>query len=56
MNKEEILEFLKDKSQEEIRDFIKEKLVKICEEAEKILVNNENYEKAGEILKIKKML
>lgn len=53
MNEQEMREYLKDKSQEEIREFIVERLKKICEEAEKLSVNNEDYEKANEFLKIK---
>ena len=56
MNKEEMSEYLKDKSQEEIRNFIIERMVRICEEAEKLSVNDEDYEKANELLKIKKKL
>lgn len=53
MNEQEMREYLKDKSQEEIREFIVERLKKICEEGEKLAVNNEDYEKANELLKIK---
>lgn len=53
MNEQEMREYLKDKSQEEIREFIIERLKKICEEGEKLTVNNEDYEKANELLKIK---
>jgi hypothetical protein len=56
MNEEQIREHLKGKSQEKIRDFILDRLKKICEEAEKLYVNDENYEKAGESLKIKNRL
>jgi hypothetical protein len=56
MNKEEMREYLKDKSQEEIRNFIIERMVSICEEAEKLSVNDEDYEKANELLKIKNRL
>jgi hypothetical protein len=56
MNEEQIRERLKGKSQEEIRDFILDRLKKICEETEKLYVNDENYEKAGELLKIKNRL
>lgn len=56
MNEEQIREHLKGKSQEEIRDFILDRLKKICEETEKLYVNDENYEKAGELLKIKNRL
>lgn len=56
MNKEEMSEYLKDKSQEEIRNFIIERMVIICEEAEKLSVNDEDYEKANELLKIKNRL
>jgi hypothetical protein len=53
MNEQEIREYLKGKTQEEIREFILERLKKICEEAEKLSVNDEDYEKANELLKIK---
>ena len=43
-------------SQEEIRDFIIYRLKKICEEAEKLSVNDEDYERADELLKIKNRL
>ena len=56
MNEQEMREYLKGKSQEEIRDFILNSLKKICEEAEKLSVNDEDYEKAGELLKIKNRL
>lgn len=56
MNKQEMSEYLKDKSQEEIRNFIIERMVIICEEAEKLSVNDEDYEKANELLKIKNRL
>lgn len=56
MNEEEIREYLKDKSKEEIREFIIDRLKKICEEGEKLSVNDEDYEKANELLKIKKRL
>ena len=56
MNEEQIREHLKGKSQEEIRDFIIYRLKKICEEAEKLSVNDEDYEKANELLKIKNRL
>lgn len=56
MNEQEMREYLKGKSQEEIRDFILDSLKKICEEAEKLSVNDEDYEKAGELLKIKNRL
>jgi len=49
-------EYLKGKSQEEIREFILDKLIEICEEAEKLSVNDEDYEKANELLKIKNRL
>ena len=53
MNEQEMREYLKGKSQEEVRDFIIDRLKKICEEGEKLSVNDEDYEKAGEFLKIK---
>ena len=53
MNEQEIREYLKGKTQEEIREFLLERLKKICEEAEKLSVNDEDYEKANELLKIK---
>jgi hypothetical protein len=56
MNEQEMSEYLKGKSQEEIREFILDRLKKICEEAEKLSVNDEDYEKAGELLKIKNRL
>jgi len=56
MNKQEMREYLKGKSQEEIREFILDKLIEICEEAEKLSVNDEDYEKANELLKIKNRL
>jgi hypothetical protein len=56
MNEQEIREYLKGKSQEEVRDFIIDRLKKICEEGEKLSVNDEDYEKAGELLKIKNRL
>ena len=56
MNEQEIREYLKGKSQEEIRDFIIDRLKKICEEGEKLSVNDEDYEKASELLKIKNRL
>ena len=43
-------------SQEEIRDFIIYRLKKICEEAEKLSVNDEDYERADELLKTKNRL
>ena len=56
MNEQEIREYLKGKSQEEIREFIVDRLKKICEEGEKLSVNDEYYEKANELLKIKNRL
>jgi len=56
MNEQEMREYLKGKSQEEVRDFIIDRLNKICEEGEKLSVNDEDYEKAGELLKIKNRL
>lgn len=56
MNEQEMREYLKGKSQEEIREFILERLKKICEEGEKLSVNDEDYEKANELLKIKNRL
>jgi|LakMenEpi03Aug12_release.lakeMendotaPanAssembly.Ray.scaffolds.fasta_scaffold5283529_1 hypothetical protein len=56
MNEQEMREYLKGKSQEEVRDFIIDRLKKICEEGEKLSVNDEDYEKAGELLKIKNRL
>lgn len=56
MNEEEMREYLKGKSQEEIREFIIDRIKKICEEGEKLSVNDEDYEKANEILKIKNRL
>lgn len=54
MTKKEMLEYLKGKSQDEIREFIALKLIEIADEAEKLSVEQENYEKASEVLKIKK--
>ena len=56
MDEQEMSEYLKGKSQEEIREFIIDRLKKICEEAEKLSVNDEDYEKANELLKIKNRL
>ena len=56
MNEQEMREYLKGKSQEEIREFILDRLKKICEEGEKLSVNDEDYETAGELLKIKNRL
>ena len=56
MNKEQICEYLKDKSEEEIREFIIYRLKKICEKGEKLSVEDEDYERAGELLKIKSRL
>lgn len=56
MNEQEMREHLKGKTQEEIREFVLERLKKICEEAEKLSVNDEDYEKANELLKIKNRL
>jgi hypothetical protein len=56
MKEQEMREYLKGKSQEEVRDFIIDRLKKICEEGEKLSVNDEDYEKAGELLKIKNRL
>ena len=56
MNEQEMRECLKGKSQEEIREFILDRLKKICEEGEKLSVNDEDYETAGELLKIKNRL
>ena len=52
--KEKILENLKGKSKEEVRDFIVDMLKEICEDAEKLSVNEEDYETASELLEIKK--
>ena len=51
--KEKIYENLKGKTKEEVRDFIVEKLKEICE-AEKLSVNEEDYETAAKLLEIKK--
>ena len=56
MTEEQITELLKGKSEEEIRNFIIDRLKKICEEGEKLFVNNEDYEKVDELLKIKNRL
>jgi hypothetical protein len=52
MNEQEMREYLKGKSQEEVRDFIIDRLKKICEEGEKLSVNDEYYYNAGVLLKI----
>ena len=54
MSEQEMLDFVKNKSKEEIRNFIIERLKYICEESEQLFVNDENYEKASEVLEIKK--
>ncbi len=56
MNEQKIREYIKGKSQEEIREFIVDRLKKICEEGEKLSVNDEDYENANELLKIKNRL
>jgi 23S rRNA G2069 N7-methylase RlmK/C1962 C5-methylase RlmI len=56
MNEQEMREYLKDKSEEEIREFIIDRLKKICEQGEKLPVEDEDYEMAGELLKIKNRL
>ena len=53
MTEQEMSEYLKGKPQEEIREFIIDRLKKICEEGEKLFVNDEDYERAGELLEIK---
>jgi len=56
MNEQEMREYLKDKSEEEIKEFIIDRLKKICEQGEKLSVEDEDYERAGELLKIKNRL
>ena len=56
MTGDEIREHLKGKSQEEIADFIREKLLEICNEAERLSVEDEDYEKASEIIKIEERI
>ena len=56
MNEQEMREYLKGKSQEEIREFTLDRLKKMCEEGEKLSVNNEDYEKANLFLKFKNSL
>ena len=56
MNEQEMCEYLKDKSEEEIKEFIIDRLKKICEQGEKLSVEDEDYERAGELLKIKSRL
>jgi hypothetical protein len=60
MNEQEMCEYLKGKPQEEIRELIREftldRLKKMCEEGEKLSVNNEDYEKANLFLKFKNRL
>jgi hypothetical protein len=55
-SEEEIREDIEGKSKEEIRDYIIEELVYICDEAERLLVEEENYETASELLKSKKRI
>ena len=52
MSGDEMREHLKGKSQEEVADFIREKLLEICNEAERLSVEAEDYEKANEIIKV----
>ncbi len=54
MNKQEMCEHLKGKSQEEIRNFIIDRLKTICDAAINEFVKNEEYEKCDKVLKIKK--
>ena len=56
MTGDEMREHLKGKSQEEIADFIREKLLEICNEAERLSVEDEDYEKASEIIKIEERI
>ena len=56
MTGDEIREHLKGKSQEQIADFIREKLLEICNEAERLSVEDEDYEKASEIIKIEERI
>jgi len=52
MSGDEMREHLKGKSQEEVADFIREKLLEICNETERLSVEAEDYEKANEIIKV----
>jgi hypothetical protein len=52
----EIIEDIEGKSKEEIRNYIIEQLVAICDEAEKLSVNEEDYETAGKVLKSKERI
>lgn len=56
MTGDEIREHLKGKSQEEIADFIRVKLLEICNEAERLSVEDEDYERASEIIKIEERI
>jgi uncharacterized protein YdaT len=56
MSGDEMREHLKGKSQEEIADFIREKLLEICNEAERLSVEDEDYEKANNIIKIEERI
>jgi hypothetical protein len=53
-SEEEIRAEIEGKSKEEIRNYIAEQLVWICDEAERLSAEEENYETASELLKIKK--
>lgn len=52
----EIREDIEGKSKEEIRNYIIEQLVVICDEAEKLSVNEEDYETANKVLKSKERI
>jgi hypothetical protein len=56
MSGDEMREHLKGKSQEEVADFIREKLLEICNEAERLSVEAEDYEKANEIIKVEESI
>jgi hypothetical protein len=56
MSGDEMREHLKGKSQEEATDFIREKLLEICNIAEKLSVSEEHYEIANEIIKIEERI
>jgi hypothetical protein len=56
MSGDEMREHLKGKSKEEVADFIREKLLEICNEAERLSVEAEDYEKANEIIKVEESI
>ena len=53
---EEIRAEIESKSAEEVRDYIKERLVYICDEAERLSGDEEDYETANEMLNSKKRI